>query len=154
MNKAVEKEKLELILETGRIAPTAANRQPFKLVAIQSGENLEKLKKAAQTFGAPLAIVICADHEKVWKRLYDGKTTSDIDAAIVTDHMMLAAKDLGLDSVWVCQFKGDIIKAEFDLPDHLEPINILIIGYAESEGVSPDRHDKVRKPLSDLVVYL
>ena len=43
--------------------------------------------------------------------------------------MMLEATELGLGTVWVCYFQPDVIRKEFDLPDNLEPINILVIGY-------------------------
>ena len=67
------------------------------------------------------------------------KQTGDIDAAILTDHMMLEATELGLGTVWVCYFQPDVIRKEFDLPDNLEPINILVIGYSfsyETKSVS------------------
>lgn len=151
--KKVEEEKLIKILEAGRVAPTAANLQPQRLIAVQEKEGLEKLKKAARIFEAPLAIIVCADRNIAWKRPLDGKRTVDIDATIVTDHMMLQAAELGLGSVWICHFKSDVIKQEFNLPDDLEPINILALGYAQGESASPDRHDKLRKPLKDLVFF-
>lgn len=152
-SKKVEKEKLLKILEAGRVAPTGCNKQPYKLIVVQQEEGLEKIKKAANIFGAPLAIIVCGDHNMVWKRPYDGKKIVDIDASIVTDHMMLQATELDLGSVWICYFKPDVIKAEFNLPDNIEPINILAIGYAKGEPASPQRHEKVRRPLSELVSY-
>ncbi len=152
-SKKVEKDKLLKILEAGRVAPTGCNNQPFKLIVVQEEEGLEKIKKAANIFGAPLAIIVCGDHNAVWKRPFDGKNILDIDVSIVTDHMMLQATELGLGSVWICYFKPDVIKAEFNLSDHIEPINILAIGYADGEAASPDRHEKLRRPLSELVSY-
>ncbi|HEX2998927.1 MAG TPA: nitroreductase family protein [Armatimonadota bacterium] len=151
--KKVEEEKLQKILEAARVAPTAVNYQPFKLIVCQQEEGLNKVKKAARIYDAPLAIIVCGDRDRVWRRNLDGKTTLDIDASIVTDHMMLQAADLDLGSVWICYFKPDVIKAEFQLPDNLEPINILAIGYASGVPQSPDRHDTQRRPLSDLVTY-
>lgn len=152
-SRKIEQEKVEKILEAGRVAPTAANLQPQRVLAIMSEAGLEKLKKAANVYSAPLALVVCADHSSSWKRPLDGKDTSDIDASIVTTHMMLEAADLGLDSIWVCYFKTDVIKAEFNLPDGVEPINILGVGYASGETKSPDRHAEERKPLSETVRY-
>jgi nitroreductase len=151
--KKVEPEKLRLILEAGRVAPTGANRQPQQLVVVQEISGLEKLKKAARIHGAPLAIIVCADKHTVWVRPDDGKNLIDIDASIVTDHMMLQATELGLGSVWICWFKPEVIKEEFNLPDNIEPVNILCIGYASSPAASPDRHDVMRKPLSETVSY-
>lgn len=135
MDKKVEAEKLEKILEAAHVAPTAANLQPVHLIAVQSEEGLEKIGKAANIYGAPLAIIVCADHNKAWVRPFDKKQTGDIDASILTDHMMLQATELGLGTVWVCYFKPDVIKKEFELPDNLEPVNILFIGYPNEESV-------------------
>ena len=111
------------------------------------------MSKAANIYGAPLAIIVCADHNKAWVRPFDKKQTGDIDASILTDHMMLQATELGLGSVWVCYFKPDVLSKEFDLPANLEPVNILVVGYsAEGEG-DLNRFDVQRIPMSDLVSY-
>ena len=94
----VEPEKLEKILEAARVAPTAANLQPIRLIVAQSEQSLAKIGKAANIYGAPLAIIVCADHEKAWVRPFDKKQTGDIDASILTDHMMLQATELGLEA--------------------------------------------------------
>lgn len=151
--KQVEEEKLQRILEAGRVAPTGANRQPHRLIVVREVSSLEKLKKAANVYGAPLAIIVCADHNVSWKRHYDGKDIADIDATIVTDHMMLEATELGLGTIWVCYFNPEVLKAEFNIPENIEPINILGIGYAGGKAESPDRHESLRLPLTDFVHY-
>lgn len=152
-DKKVEQEKLDKILYAAHVAPTAANLQPVRLIAVQSDEGLNKIGKAANIYGAPLAIIVCSEHNTAWSRPFDGKQTVDIDASILTDHMMLAATELGLGSVWICYFKPDIISREFNLPDNLEPINILAVGYSNEQPVDPERHTTQRIPLSDLVYY-
>lgn len=147
----VELEKLSLILEAARVAPTGANRQPQRLVVVESAEGMERLKRCTRDFGAPLAVIVCADTDEAWERKYDGKRIADIDASIVTDHMMLAAASLGLDTLWICMFKPEAVRAEFLLPEHVEPVNILLIGYGDEQPASPDRHDRTRKPLSETV---
>ncbi|MBN1892004.1 MAG: nitroreductase family protein, partial [Clostridiales bacterium] len=77
---AVEPEKVDMILEAGRIAPTAANRQPIRIYAVQSKEGLDIVSKAANFFGAPLVFVICGDKKTAWQRSYDGMIATDIDA--------------------------------------------------------------------------
>jgi nitroreductase len=151
--KKVEQEKLKIILEAGRVAPTGANMQPQELIVVQEISGLEKLKLAANVYGAPLAIIICGNKNSVWKRSFDGKNLIDIDTSIVTDHMMLQATELGLGTIWVCYFKPDVIRKEFNLPEHIEPINILGIGYASGKKASPDRHDEKRKSLDKIVSY-
>lgn len=147
----VECEKRDLILEAGRVAPTGANRQPQRLVVVESAEGMERLARCTRDFGAPLAIIVCADTEEVWTRKYDGKKIGDIDASIVTDHMMLAAASLGLDTLWICMFKPEAVREEFCLPAHVEPVNILLVGYGDEQPASPDRHAETRKPLADTV---
>ena len=100
-SKKVEKEKLDKILQAAHVAPTAANLQPVHLIAVESKEGLEKISKGANIYNAPLAIIVCADHNKAWVRPFDQKQTGDIDAAILTDHMMLEATELGLGTVSV-----------------------------------------------------
>lgn len=151
--KKVEEEKLNLILEAAQVAPTGGNRQPQHLLVVQSKEGLEKMGKAANIYHAPLAILILSDKEKAWKSPYDGKTLEEIDASIITDHMMLQATDLGLGSVWICKFESEVLRAEFELPKHLKPVNILAIGYADGKGKSPDRHKEDRKPLAETVSF-
>lgn len=152
-SQKVEQEKLDLILEAARVAPTAANLQPVRLIVVQEKEGLAKIEKAANIYNAPLAVIVCADHSTAWTRPFDKKQTGDIDASILTDHMMLQASELGLGTVWVCYFKPDILSQEFNLPENLEPVNILVIGYADEESADPDRHGKTRIPLDTLVAY-
>lgn len=152
-SKKVEAEKVEHILTAAHVAPTAANMQPVRLIVVQEQSGLNKISKGANIFDAPLAIIVCSDHSTAWRRPFDGKNSAHIDASILTDHMMLAATELGLGTVWVCHFKPDIIKQEFNLPEQLEPINILVIGYADEVPAAPDRHTRTRIPLSELVYY-
>ena len=151
--KPVEKEKLDKIIEAAHVAPTAANLQPVHLLIVQEESGLKNIGKAANIYGAPVAIIVCADHNKAWVRPFDKKQTHDIDASILTDHMMLAATELGLGTAWICYFKPDIISAEFELPESLEPINILAKAYTDEVEAGSDRHIKTRIPLNELVSY-
>lgn len=152
-SQKVEQEKLAKILEAAHVAPTAANLQPVRLLVVQEESGLAKVGKAADLYHAPLAIVVCSDRSKAWTRPFDGKQTTDIDASILTDHMMLQAAELGLGSVWICYFKPDVLKRELNLPASLEPINILAIGYMDAPPANPARHAAQRIPLSELVSY-
>lgn len=149
----VEKEKLDKILEAGRVAPTACNKQPQRLIVIREKDAMEKVNSCAKLYAAPLVIVVCTDTQEVWTRAYDQHKTTDIDASIITDHMMLQAAELGLGSLWVCHFNPERLRKEFALPDHLEPVNILAIGYPDGEGQSSERHSNTRKPLTNTVFY-
>ena len=88
-----------------------------------------------------------------WKRPHDGKDIADIDVSIVTDHMMLQATELGLGTCWICYFDDKVLRTEFKIPDNYVPVNILAIGYADSEPLSPDRHITLRKNLENTTWY-
>lgn len=152
-NKQVEEEKLKIILEAGRIAPTAANLQPCRLLVLDSKESLKKLQKACDPHGAPLAIIVSANMNSVWIRPFDEAGMEQIDASIVTDHMMLCAQDLGLSTCWVTYFNPLIIRKEFNIPENEIPINILVIGYGSEEERPPSRFDDERNPLESIVKY-
>lgn len=152
-NKKVEQEKIDAILEAGRVAPSACNKQPIRIAVLQTKQQLENLQTVYNTFHAPLAFLICAETNEAWVRSYDQKNASDIDASIVCDHMMLEATALGLGSVWVCAFDPEKMKAVFQLPKGIEPINLLLTGYGEA-GTSKamDRHDSERKSIEELLL--
>jgi nitroreductase len=152
--KQVEKEKLLSILEAGRLAPTACNYQPYKVLALETPTGIEKLRKGnLHIYESPAALIICADHEHTWKRITDGHDYADIDATIVTDHMMLAAAELGLGSIWIGAFDPDNLRTVFNIPHNFEPVNILLIGYPAGGADVHTRNDKRRKPLEETVVY-
>lgn len=129
------------------------NAQPQRLIVVQSEEGMEKLSKGMRMFGAPVVIIICADKEKAWKRKYDGKNIADIDASIVTTYMMLQATELGLSTLWMCCFKPEVIRSEFNIPENLEPVNMLLLGYSDEEPKSPERYSTDRKPIEETVSY-
>ena len=146
--RKVEKEKRDLILEAGRLAPTGCNRQGQRLIVVESEDGLEKVSEAGHTYGAPMAVVVCMKKGGSWIRPSDGRNLMDTDASIVTDHMMMEASDLGLGSCWICNFDAGVLRRVLSIPDDIEPVNILLVGYAAGKG-----NEKSRKPLSDMVSY-
>lgn len=153
--RRVEEEKLMLVLEAGRVAPSAVNFQPWHFYVMQETDDLERFYGAyhREWFRtAPCVIVICADHSQSWKRKADGKDHGDIDAAITTDHMTLQATGLGLATCWICNFDVERTRELLKLPEYLEPVVILPLGYPLDE-TDPERHSEKRKPLSEIVSY-
>jgi len=153
-SKPVEQEKLDLVLEAGRIAPSAANLQPWHFLIVRQKENLDKIGKAYHRdwfMTAPCVIIICGDHNKSWKRM-DNKDHCDIDIAIATDHMTLQAAELGLGTCWICNFDAKLCSKLFNLPACLEPIVLLPLGYPLDTS-DPERHGSKRKPLKDILSY-
>lgn len=152
--RAVETDKLALVLEAGRVAPSAVNFQPWHFYVIREPKELEQLHQVyhREWFRtAPCVIVVCGDHSAAWKR-GDGKDHCDIDVAITTDHMTLQATELGLATCWICNFDAAGTRGLLRLPDHMEPLVLLPLGYP-LDRVDPERHDIKRKPLSEIVSY-
>lgn len=149
----VEREKLELILKAGRIAPTAHNNQPQRILVINDEQALEKLRKCTPChFNAPLVLLVCYDKTVSWIRKYDDKDHGDIDTSIVCAHMLLQAAELGLGATWVCHFIPEAVRCEFSLPDKLVPVSLLTMGYPAEDAAPNELHFK-RKPLEETVFW-
>lgn len=136
-DKPVEQEKIDLILEAARIAPTAVNYQPQMIYVLKSETALAKVNRLCRCiYGAPLVFLICSDESKAWKSQSEaGYTTGEMDCSIVCTHMMLEAWELGLGSVWVRLFDSREVARAFDLPVHIKPICLLPVGYASEKSV-------------------
>lgn len=153
LEKAIPPADLEQILSASRVAPTACNQQPQRILVVQSRENLAKVKKAYKTFGSPCALIVCRDRRGELVRPYDKKCSGDLDIGIVCDHMMLAARELDIGSVMVGLFDPAIITKEFDIPEYIEPTALLFLGYPNKGFLNPERHLTERKPLNETVYY-
>jgi len=153
-DKKVEQQKIDLILRAGQVAPTACNKQPQKIYVLQSDEALKTLQKCKFShFGETLAFLICYDASECWTREFDGKASGDIDASIVATHMMLEAWELGIGSTWIMHFIPEAIIDEFNLPDSVVPVCILVMGYPAQEAVPSTQHG-MKKDLKDMVTVL
>ena len=146
----VEEEKLQLVLEAALLAPTAANRQPFRLIVIATEGREAELRRIypAKWFAqAPLVICACTIPDEGWVRV-DGKGYADVDVAIAMDHLILAARSLDLGTCWIAAFDPAVAREVLGLPDNVEPVAFTPLGYpADQPGA------KTRKSLSDLVRY-
>jgi len=151
-DRVIEKEKLDYILESGRVAPSACNRQPQRILVVQEAENIDKVQKAYKTFGSTCIMIICRDTRDSLVRPVDNKCSGDLDIGIVSDHMMLAAREKGIGSVMVGLFDPRIISREFNLPGYIEPTALLILGYPKEGFLNADRHSIQRKPIGDTVM--
>ena len=152
-DKQISAEDINRILSVGRVAPTACNKQPQRIIVVQAKENLCKIQKAYQIFGSTCVLIVCRDTRNELIRPYDQKCSGDLDIGIICDHMMLAARELNIGSVMVGLFDPYIIRAEFAVPEYIEPTALLILGYPEKGFLDPERHVTERKPLSATVMY-
>ena len=149
----VSDETINLILQAGQAAPTACNNQPQRIIVVKSEAGLEKLKNSTRChFNAPLAMIVCYDKETCWKRPFDGKNSGDVDASIVTTHLMMEATEQGIGSTWVMFFDPAALRREFALPDSVEPVAILVMGYAADDCVPSPKHGE-REAIEKLVCF-
>ena len=153
-SRTVDTSLIQEVLQAGRRSPTACNKQPQRILVLQSEEAVAKAAKAANIHGGPCVLVVCADRTKSWVRPYDGMNSAVIDATIVTDQMMMAATERGLSSLWICHFNPDILREELELPNEWLPVNLLVLGYA-ADGVQgdPDRFETNRLPLTETCFF-
>ena len=151
--RPVPDELLNKVLEAARLAPSAVNKQPWKIVVVRSEEAKKRLRACYDRewfTTAPAYIVVCGDHSTSWKRPADGKDHCDIDVAIATEHITLSAASLGLGTCWVCNFDAVACKAMLGLSDSWEPCVIIPIGFPATDSVP----SKSRKDLSEIVSYI
>ena len=155
----VEEEKLEQILEAARLAPTAANRQPFQVIVIHTAgreAELGRIYGKGWFVQPPLVLCVCGVRDQGWVRREDGKNHNDVDAAIVMDHIIMAATELGLGTCWIAAFDPAAAREVLGLPEGVEPIVFTPLGYTDpavSTGAADEPKSKKRKPLSELVRY-
>ena len=147
----VSETKLNMILEAGRLAPSAKNLQPTRIWVVKSEEALARLHTVHPCYGAPVVLIVGCRNEEAWIRETDGVNAAKTDAAIVLTHLMLTATDMGLANMWIWDF--DPRKIREVLPETREHgvYALLAIGYpAEGEGKPTELH-AVRKSLDQIV---
>lgn len=143
--KPVSEEHISSILKAGHLAPTACNLQPQRILVIDGKEELEKLKRCTKChFDAPAAFLVCYEKDACWQRRYDGKRSGEVDASIVTTHMMLAAASLGVGTTWVMSFDPVAVRSEFEVPEAFEPVVILVAGYPAEDAAPYPGHSEFR----------
>lgn len=150
--KKVEPEKVAAILEAGNLAPTGGNRQPQRIIVVQSEAGLEKIKACTTChFDAPLVFIACYDPAVEAKNtLGDGRGSGIIDLSIVLTHMMLEGYNQGLANVWVGLIKPDVLRQQFQIPAQFEIIGVMPMGYP-MEG--PGQNHEKRNPLTETVFF-
>jgi len=142
---SVPKEKLLTVLEAARLAPSAANVQPWQFIIVTNSENRKKISTLCP-YGwfladSPVVIVACGD-SVISPRYHI------IDTTIALEHMVLAATAEGLGTCWIGSFNEKAIKKLLEIPDRLKIIALLSLGYP-TEIPNP----RPRKPLDEIVHY-
>lgn len=157
--RVVEQDKLDRILEAGRVAPTAANKQPQRLYVLKSKESLQKAAAASFSplYSAPVVILVCYDLDSVWKNsretLLPDYNSGEQDCAIVATQMMYAAEEQGIHTIWIRGFDARNVKEAFNLPDNMIPAMMLPLGYPSDKSEASPKHFE-RNPMDKMVTEL
>ncbi len=156
--RPIEQEKLDKILEAGRVVPTACNYQPQHFYLIRSEEGLQKLKTVTHFhYNVPLMILVCYDLRTVWRnpgdRYYRDYNSGEQDASIAATTMMYEAEELGVHTIWIRGFDSKTVADVHSLPEYMIPVMMLGLGYPNDKAKANPWHYK-RNPIEDFVTEL
>ena len=143
----VEEEKLNKLLEAGRLAPSATNQQAWKFVLVTDPELRQKMVAACcnQAFvaQAPLTMVLCANETR---DMPCGQPARTIDCAVALSYMQLQAAELGIGSCWLGAFSAEAVREVLHIPEDYQIVAVSPFGYPAEEG-----RERSRKPMEELV---
>ena len=147
------KETVDKILSAAHKAPTGCNFQPQRILVLNTDDAIARLKECTKChFNAPCAFLVCHNSLESWKRVYDGALSSPVDAVIVTTYMMLAAQNEGVGSCWVMHFNPQKMRETFNIPEHIEPVALLVMGYPAPDAKPIPMHFE-KRDMGEVVVY-
>jgi nitroreductase len=151
LDKPVEGEKLQRVLEAARMAPSASNRQEWRFVVVTDPQKRSRLAEeaAGQRFVAEAPVVIAACAQTDGKIMRCGLACYPIDVAIAIDHLTLAAAAEGLGTCWIGSFDPEAVRRILSIPEEIVVVELLPLGYPED----PKRVGKSRLPLETIVRY-
>lgn len=149
-SRPVEPEKMEKILEAGRLAPTACNFQPQRILVV---EDMEQLKDCTPCmYGQSTALIVCYDKTVSWKSR-SGREIGDVDGTIVMTQMMYQAEELGIGSLLVGLYKEPLLRERFHIPEKYEIVCLLMLGYPTADCEPHPKLHADRKSLEETVFY-
>jgi len=142
-NKTIPQEVLERVLEAGRIAPSASNRQPWRFLVVKSPKARKQLcqsYKQEWLKDAPLILVVIGNKEESYIRSGDNHNSIEVDLTIAMDHMILAAANEEVGTCWIIAYDPDKLKEFLHLKDNEYVSCITPLGYP------PDDYKKREMP--------
>lgn len=152
-NIHLKKDEIDRIIKAGHVAPTGCNYQPQRILILNTENSINELKKCTKChFDAPTAMLVCYNKDEVWRRKYDGKSCGVSDACIVTTHMMLQAWEMGIGTTWVMHFDPAAMRETFNIPENIEPVALLVMGYPADDAEPAPMHS-LYKAVEEVVVY-
>lgn len=146
-DRPISKEDMQTILRAAMSGPTCANTRAWQFLVVEDRAMLEKMADANGIYAAPLkkaaaGILICGDLERAFPPAPDYWV---IDGAIAGQNISLAARALGIGSVWLGTWpQMERVEAQrrlFDLPDTVVPHSVIALGYSDTAADDADKND-------------
>lgn len=149
-DKEIPEDILQQILEAGRLAPSANNKQHWKFIVVKDEDLRKKLIPACknQEFVGKVPVVIAGCGTNLEHIMSNGEHSYPIDLAIALDHMSLEAASLGLGTCWIGAFYQDQVKEILGVPEDVRVVALMPVGYPKEL-----KNKKGRKPLSEIICY-
>lgn len=149
-DREIEPEKLETILEAGRLAPTASNQQRTKVIVVRDPVLRQSMVEACynQAFvgQAPAILVVCADEDRTMRC---GQSARAVDCCIALSFMCAQAAALGVQGCWLGSFDPEKVRALLDIPKEYVIPAVYPMGYAaKDDGVR-----RGKKPMEEFLVW-
>lgn len=145
LNKKVENDKIQELLDVIHLAPTAENKQPLRVWVINNEERLQDMKKiTSYHYNAPLTIAIGYVDDEAWVRKSDQKAMGIVDASIAATTLWFEAEELGLGCVWVSAFDTEKQKEVFPEMKECEIVAFMQLGYPDPTGPKAKWHYQKR----------
>ncbi len=154
-NRPVSKDVLSKILDAGRLAPSAANRQPWKFLIITTKEMLARIRTCYEKdwfHDAPHVLAVIGDENEAWTRRYDQRCFIETDLAIAMTHLILAATNEGVGACWISNFKPDIARTTLGLKNNQHVFAMTPLGYPRQDYKR--KEEKERKTLSTVADWI
>ncbi|MCH5324952.1 MAG: nitroreductase family protein [Eubacterium sp.] len=155
-DKPIEKEKLDIILEAGNVAPTGCNYQPQRIYVVQSEEKIAKLNELSKCiFGAKTVLLFTYNTDEDWKNpLENGVHCGVQDVSIVATHIMLSAWEQGIGTCWVNYFANTKLERELGLPENERSVLLMPIGYPAEDSQPLEKLHSVCKDIGETVRFI
>jgi nitroreductase len=154
-DREIPRDSLERILDAGRLAPSAGNRQPWEFLLVSSKTMLKKIRpcyKAGWFQDAPHILVVKGNRELAWTRADDKYNSLETDLTIAMDHMILAADFAEIATCWIAAFNPELLRHALNLNEHEEVFAITPLGYPLNSFKK--KKQKKRKPFNEVVSFI
>ena len=147
--KSIEQEKLDMIFEAARLAPSAKNTQDWRFVVVTDSQTKRRVAEATNRPAvfekAGAIIAACSNSDEVMRC---GQAIGPIDVAIALEHICLQATELGLGTCWIGSFYPEKVRQILGIPENIVIIELMAIGYPADSKPQPKR-----EPIENIVCY-